>query len=158
MTLNDKSYPVCRASSSTPTSSSATGVSSASTSLVWACCTTSCRRKHLRVINPEPPAHWRKNRGGQLKTWMTTLKEDLARLSGPDDFGLRPGNRDWMTIGIDWAQDRRAWAATVRDAVVAMDAGATAPRRLPSQVSSSKYSTWFECRCFLNCIFDPNNM
>ena len=80
------------------------------------------------VINPEPPAHWRKKRGGQLKTWLSTLKEDLARLSGPDVFGLRRWNRDWMTIGIDWAQDRRAWAAAVRDAVVAMDAGATAPR------------------------------
>ncbi len=80
------------------------------------------------VINPEPPAQWRKKRGGQLKTWMTTLKEDLARLSGPDVFRLRRWNRDWMTIGIAWAQDRRAWAAAVRDAVVAMDAGATAPR------------------------------
>ncbi len=39
-------------------------------------------------------------------------------------FGLRRWNRDCMTIGKAWAQDRRA----VRDAVVAMDAGATAPR------------------------------
>ncbi len=52
---------------------------------------------------------------------MTTLKEDLARLSGPDVFGLRRWSRDWMTIGI-------AWAAAVRDAVVAMDGSATAPR------------------------------
>ncbi len=80
------------------------------------------------VINPESSAHWRNKRGGQLKTWMTTLKEDLLRLSGPDVFALRRWNRDWMTIGIAWAQDRRAWAAAVRDAVVAMDAGATAPR------------------------------
>ncbi len=54
-------------------------------------------------------------------------QEDLARLSGPDVFGFRRWNRDWMTIGIAWAQDRRARAAAVRDAVVAMDAGATAP-------------------------------
>ncbi len=80
------------------------------------------------VINPKPPVHWRKKRGGQLKTWMITLKEDLARLGGPEDFGLRRWNRDWMAIGIAWAQDRRAWATAVRDAVVAMDAGATAPR------------------------------
>ncbi len=59
---------------------------------------------------------------------MTTFKEDLARLSGPDVLGLRWWNRDWMTIGIAWAHDRRAWAAAGRDAVVAMDAGATAPR------------------------------
>ncbi len=80
------------------------------------------------VINPEPPAHWRKKRGGQLKTWMTTMKGDLARLSGPAVYDLRRWNRDWMTIGIAWAQDRGAWAAAVRDAVVAIDAGATAPR------------------------------
>ncbi len=66
--------------------------------------------------------------GDQLKTWMTLLKEDLARLSGPDVYGLRRWNRDWMTSGIVWAQDRRAWAAAIRDATVAMDAGATAPR------------------------------
>ncbi len=63
----------------------------------------------------------RQKRGGQLKTWMTTLKEDLARLREPDVFGLRRRNRDWMTIG-------KAWAAAVRDAFVAMDAGPTAPR------------------------------
>ncbi len=56
---------------------------------------------------------------------MTTLKEDLACLSEPDVLGR---NRDWKTIGIAGAQDRRAWAAAVRDAVVATDAGATAPR------------------------------
>ncbi len=72
--------------------------------------------------------HWRKKRGSQLKTWMTTLKEDLARISGPAVYGLRRWNQDGMTIGIAWAQDRGAWAAAVRDPVVAIDAGATAPR------------------------------
>ncbi len=52
---------------------------------------------------------------------MTTMKEDLARLSGPAVYDLRRWNQDWMTIGI-------AWAAAVRDTVVAIDAGATAPR------------------------------
>ncbi len=80
------------------------------------------------VINPEPPVQWRKKRGGQLKTWMTTMKEDLARLSGPAVYGLRRWNQDWMTIGIAWAQDRGAWAAAVRDPVVAIDADATASR------------------------------
>ncbi len=48
----------------------------------------------------EPPVHRRKKRGGQLKTWKTTSKEDLARLSGPAVYGLRRWNQDWMTIGI----------------------------------------------------------
>ncbi len=59
---------------------------------------------------------------------MTTLKEDLARLSGPAVYGLPSRNQDWLTIGIAWAQGRGAWAAAVRDAVVTIDAGATAPR------------------------------
>ncbi len=59
---------------------------------------------------------------------MTTLQEDLAILSGPTVYGLQHGNWDWMTIWIAWAQDRKALAAAVRDAVVAMDAGATASR------------------------------
>ncbi len=79
-----------------------------------------------QVINPEPPVHWRKKRGGQFKT--CTMKEDLARLRGPAVYGLRRWNQYWMTIGIAWAQDRGAWAAAVRDAVVAIDAGATTPR------------------------------
>ncbi len=59
---------------------------------------------------------------------MTTPKDDLARLNGQHVFGLRLWNRDLMTIGIAWAQDHRAGAAAVQDAVVAMDTGATAPR------------------------------
>ncbi len=69
---------------------------------------------------------------------MTTLKEDLAHLSGPAVYGLRRWNQDWMTIGIAWVQGRWAWAAAVRDAVVAMEAGATTPRWMPSQVTSKK--------------------
>ncbi len=59
---------------------------------------------------------------------MITLKEDFARLSGPAVYGLRRWNQDLMTIGIAWVQDHGAWAAAVRDAVAAIDAGATAPR------------------------------
>ncbi len=55
------------------------------------------------------------------------MKEDLARHNGPDIFGFGRWNRHWMTIGIAWAQDRRTRATAVRNAVVAMDAGATAP-------------------------------
>ncbi len=84
--------------------------------------------KEILVRPPRPPVHGRKKRGGQLKTWMTTLKEGLARLRGPAVYGLRRWNQDRMTTGIAWAQDRGAWAAAFWDAAVAMDAGATAPR------------------------------
>ncbi len=72
--------------------------------------------------------HWRKKRGGQLKTWVTTMKEDRARLSGPAVYGLRWWNRDRMTMEIAWVQERGAWIAAIRDAAVAIYAGATAPR------------------------------
>ncbi len=52
------------------------------------------------VITPEPPIYCRKKRDGQLKTWMTTLKDDIARLSGPAVYGLRHWNRGWVMIGI----------------------------------------------------------
>ncbi len=53
---------------------------------------------------------------------MATLEEDLAGLSGPAVYGIRRWNRDWMTIGIAWVQDRGDGSATVWDAVGALDA------------------------------------
>ncbi len=86
------------------------------------------QRNHSRGHQPGASSLLAKKRGGQLKTWMNPLKEDLAHLSRPDVFGLRRWNRDWMPIGIAWAQESLAEAAAVRDAFVAVDASATAPR------------------------------
>ncbi len=48
---------------------------------------------------------WRK-RGGQLKTWLTMLKEDLTRMSGLYVYGLIRCNREWLSLGITWTQSR----------------------------------------------------
>ncbi len=56
------------------------------------------------------------------RTWATTLKEDLVRLIGPAVVGIRRWNKEWASLAMDLAQDRRAWSAAVRDAVAAMDA------------------------------------
>ncbi len=53
-------------------------------------------RRHAReiiseVINPELSVHWREKSGGQLKTWITTLQEELAHLSGPAVIALNVG-------------------------------------------------------------------
>ncbi len=77
------------------------------------------------VIDPVRPTHWRRKRGGQLKIWLTMLKVDLARMSGPDVYGLRRWNREWLQLGITWTQDHQAWAAAIRDVVVAMATGTT---------------------------------
>ncbi len=67
---------------------------------------------------------------------LSTYRVDVAclsevRLPGSGHTTIKVPHsdaQDWMTIGIDWAQDRGAWATAVRDAVAVMDAGATAPR------------------------------
>ncbi len=79
------------------------------------------------IINPVPPSHWRHKQGGQLKTWLTMLKENLARMSGIGVYGLRRWNREWLSLGVTWTHDRQAWAAAIRDVGVALDTGTTSP-------------------------------
>ncbi len=74
------------------------------------------------LIYPDVPRTWRRGTGGQLKTWAATLKEDLMRLIGPAVVGIQRWNKEWASLAMDLAQDRRAWSAAVRDAVNAMDA------------------------------------
>ncbi len=69
------------------------------------------------LINPDVPRTWRKRTGGQLKTWATSLKEDLVRLIRPALVGIRRWNKEWAWLAVDLAQNRRAWLAAVRDAV-----------------------------------------
>ncbi len=64
---------------------------------------------------------------GQLKTWSGTIKEDLALLGGPRFYSLRRWNREWPSICVEMAQDRRAWSAAVRDTVNALEAGQLRP-------------------------------
>jgi len=69
------------------------------------------------IISPLPPAHWRKCCGGQMKTWLSTVKTDMARITGPDVFGLRGWNKEWLSITSTDASDRHSWSATIREAV-----------------------------------------
>ena len=61
------------------------------------------------VLPPAAPSlpNKRKRIGGQLKTWASTIKDDLAGLSGPQVLGLRRWNRYWLAISCDLAQDQR---------------------------------------------------
>ncbi|MDY6930075.1 MAG: reverse transcriptase family protein [Pseudomonadota bacterium] len=69
------------------------------------------------AVHLTPRETWRKRLGGQLKTWTTTIKQDLALITGPQVHGLRPWNRNWLQLSVDFAQNRSAWAAAVRDVV-----------------------------------------
>ncbi len=40
------------------------------------------------VIDPVPLTHWRPKRGGLLKTWLSTMQEDLTQMSGRNVYGL----------------------------------------------------------------------
>ena len=70
-----------------------------------------------RALHISPDVSWRRRPGGQLKTWSTTIKQDLSLMSGPQVHGLRTWNRCWLQLSVDLAQDRRAWAAAVRDII-----------------------------------------
>ena len=87
------------------------------------------------VFLPISLPNWRKHVGGQLKLWASTIKDDLAALSGPQVVGLRWQNRDWLAISCDLVQDRWTLATMVRDAVLAREeAGSTRPGLKPIQV------------------------
>ncbi len=78
------------------------------------------------LLLPTPPRTCRRQAGGQLKIWATTIKADLEPLSGPRVFGHARWRKDWVKVFSDLAQDRRAWSVSVRDVVNAMDdAGST---------------------------------
>ena len=59
------------------------------------------------VLLPPSLPNWRKHFGGQLRTWASTIKDDLAALSGPQLVGLRRWNYDWLAILCNLAQDQR---------------------------------------------------
>ncbi len=80
------------------------------------------------LVLPTPPRTLRRRTGRQLKTWATTIKADLEPISGPRVFGHARWRKGWVKVSSELAQDRRAWNASVRDAVNAIGhAGSTHP-------------------------------
>ncbi len=64
--------------------------------------------------------------GGQLKAWATTIKASLEPLTGLRVFGYARWRKVWVKVSSELAQDRRAWSASVRDAISSIgDAGST---------------------------------
>jgi hypothetical protein len=68
-----------------------------------------------KVLHLEPCNGWRCRRGGQLKTWLSTVKSDLDRLGLCAVYGGRRWKADWLEICGELASDRRAWAGSIRD-------------------------------------------
>ena len=67
------------------------------------------------TLSPLPCPGWRRRLGGQLKTWIATIKSDVELLGLRRVYGLRQWDRGWLNICADLASDRRAWAAAIRD-------------------------------------------
>ncbi len=50
------------------------------------------------------------------------------RLIGLTVVGIRRWNKEWASLAIDLAQNRRAWSAAIQDGVNAMDANSARTR------------------------------
>lgn len=66
-------------------------------------------------LSPPPCSGWRCRAGGQLKTWISSVKTDVDRLGLCAVYGVRRWCRNWVSICAELAVDRVAWAASVRD-------------------------------------------
>ncbi|BHF57408.1 hypothetical protein SprV_0100034900 [Sparganum proliferum] len=73
----------------------------------------------VTALDPAPLPHWRLRRGGQLKTWLDTVLQDMEVVLGPSVFGLRRWRREWVELSRSAAVDRHAWRGTVRDIIEA---------------------------------------
>ena len=67
------------------------------------------------TLFPAPCPGWRLRLGGQLKTWISTVKTDVEVLGLQSIYGVRRWKKSWSDICADLASDRRAWMAAVRD-------------------------------------------
>nr|VZI49151.1 unnamed protein product [Spirometra erinaceieuropaei] len=73
----------------------------------------------VTALDPAPLPHWRRRRGGQFKTWLDTVRQDMEVVLGPSVFGLRRWQREWVELSRSAAADRHAWRGTVRDIIKA---------------------------------------
>nr|VZI10332.1 unnamed protein product [Spirometra erinaceieuropaei] len=73
----------------------------------------------VTALDPAPLTHWRRRRGGQFKTCLGTVRQDMEVVLGLSVFGLRRWRRRWVGLFRSAASDRHAWRGTVRDIIEA---------------------------------------
>ncbi|BHF76189.1 hypothetical protein SprV_0501928700 [Sparganum proliferum] len=73
----------------------------------------------VTALDPALLSHWRRRRGGQFKTWLDTVRQDMEVVLGPSVFGLRRWRREWVELSRSAAADRHVWRGTVRDIIEA---------------------------------------
>jgi len=67
------------------------------------------------AISLSPLPGRRKRLGGELRTWLGTIKADAEVISGQHIDGVQRWKRDWLQLAQELANDRRAWTAAIRD-------------------------------------------
>ena len=67
------------------------------------------RRLPYAALFSAPPGHWKKKRGGQIKTWRRTVEEDLRRIH--PRYSLKDALND--------TQNRGQWRGLIRDLIAA---------------------------------------
>ena len=68
-----------------------------------------------QAMNPKPKRGWKCRLGGQLKTWLATVKEDVEKLGLEVVYGVKNWKVNWVSICSELASDRRVWRASIRD-------------------------------------------
>ncbi|BHF66313.1 hypothetical protein SprV_0200932900 [Sparganum proliferum] len=73
----------------------------------------------VTALDPAPLPHWRRRRGGQFKSCLDRVRQDLAVVLGPSVFRLRRWRGEWVELSRSAAAHRHAWRGTVRDIIKA---------------------------------------
>lgn len=84
--------------------------------------------KWHETMAPKPLQNWRRCPGGQLKTWLHTIKANIESISNPQVYSVRHLSQDWLPITILATANHHVWNAFIQDAVCSMGgAGSTRP-------------------------------
>ena len=67
------------------------------------------------ILNPTSCSGWKYRHGGQLKTWLTTVKSDVEQQGLQSVYSIRHWKQNWVAICADLSANRRAWAAVIRN-------------------------------------------
>uniref|UniRef100_A0A183SEH5 Reverse transcriptase domain-containing protein n=1 Tax=Schistocephalus solidus TaxID=70667 RepID=A0A183SEH5_SCHSO len=59
----------------------------------------------VTALEPTPLPNWRRRRGGQFKTWLETVRQDMEVVLGPSVFGVRRWRRKWIELSRSAAAD-----------------------------------------------------
>ena len=102
------------------------------------------------VLLPTSLPNWRKRVGGQLKTWASTIKDDLAALSCPQIVGLRRLARHFV-----WPGSGSANVGCDGSRCCTCSGGSRFnPTRVKADTSTSKYSKSIKSLVYRMLIFN----